>query len=223
MREPISLKRAFLGLVVCQFVLSSGAYAATMTFEPGAGTIDVTNQTWTEAGVTAQATWLTSNAPDNFTHLFVTGGGVGPSVGYFSGGSHVTSNAVTYFTVPGSTFDLTSFDFMGGGITRLRGYTASGTPPFVEIQLTGLFHHYTSSELSLFVGLYALEFCSFCYTTEGNGNSIDNLSFENIRAIDAGTTPLPGALLLMGTVLAGAACVGGSRRKQKAATALAAA
>jgi hypothetical protein len=217
MRSQSSFRQLlFSAIIIGLFVGSGGvARAATVTFEPGAGVIDIPGNTWTEAGVTVQVSVFCSCIAEHIDSFFFPGLGVGGSVGYFSGGGGLTSNAYTDFTIPGHTFSLDGFFFAGGGDNVLQGYDSLGNV-IAQVHLTGGAHTFVPSELTQFVNLTFVRYCSFCITPQFNGNWIDNLDFENIQRVDANATPLPGALPLF---VSGVGIIGLIARRRRNAAA----
>jgi len=163
------------------------ADAGTVTFEPAAGVL--TSTTWTEAGMVAT---FFSGQMDTLSENLVAGVGTGGSFGLLSGGDgrgpgHPNSDVL--FSVPGSAFTLTSLDFSGGGDTLLKGFDTHGNQ-VTGIILTGLPAHIVLD--STWQNLGVVDYCSYCLTTFGNINAIDNLAFDVIAA----GTPVPAALPL---------------------------
>lgn len=214
-----NLKLWYAALAAAIFLHAGNACAATMTFEPANGVLTAT--TWTEAGMVATG-FFEAVTPPNPSHTLsenLTLGVVTPgSVGLLSGGDglgpgHPNSIVIFATTVPGTTFNLISMDFSGGGNTSFKGFDIHGNLiPGAGIILNGLAAHITFG--SVWQNLGSVSYNSIEITTFANINGIDNLVF-NVNPV-AGETPLPAALPLFASGVAVVTLIARRRRQRLA-------
>jgi hypothetical protein len=184
------------------------AHAATITFEgvvpPGGYQVPVTP--YTEAGFT-----LTNSGAYGTDGIFTPGSGIndnGSAVfGWCTSCGPVT---ITLTYTGGGTFSLSSLDAanLNGGFTNqsivATGHVSGGGTVVAILPLTD---NWSVFLLPGFASLTSVDFF-------GSNNFSDNVGFDNL--VSANAVPIPGALPLFATGLAGLGWLARRRRKQAA-------
>jgi hypothetical protein len=198
-------------IFACAVVVSLGligvpaASAVTFDFSSHSGLLGNT-QTYTVSGFTVTAAGFTSNTFSTSTATALFGkSGVGDENGLGlandpSGQDEITGNNLIRIALPAG---LTNITFRMNSTTSPEGWRVFGS----NLATSGYASLLTGSD----EGTYSLPLENFYYFIATGGGTNNVL----LASLSATPTPLPPALLLLGTALAGLGVLG--RRRKKAA------